>query len=118
MTMSSLYASQDSFGFELYEEQDLFEPSQTQEREVGHGGVTLDMFVTQATENDGPSQPQAQQWRTELGFCQPSSWNNEKTYDEDPPTYIHYTIEWKVTVNNRMVSKDTEQNVVLAPADH
>jgi hypothetical protein len=116
--MSSPYASQDSFGFELYDEQDLFEPSQTQEREVGHEGVTPDMFVTQATDNDGLSQPQAQRRRTELGFCQPSDWNNEKTYDDDPPTYIHYTIELKVTVNNQMVSKDTEQNVVLAPANH
>jgi hypothetical protein len=48
--------------------------------------------------------------------CQLTDWDKEKAYNEDPLSYIHYTIEWKVTVNNRMVSKDTEQDVVLAPS--
>jgi hypothetical protein len=42
----------------------------------------------------------------------------ERTYDEDPPRYIHYTIEWRVTVNNRAMSKDTEQDVIVAPASY
>ena len=37
-----------------------------------------------------------------------------KTYDE---SYIHYTIEWKMTVNNRAKKpKHTEQAIVVAPA--
>jgi hypothetical protein len=50
----------------------------------------------------------------ELKFCQLSDWDSEKTYDE---SYISYTIEWKMTVNNRAKTpKHTEQNIVLALA--
>jgi hypothetical protein len=42
-------------------------------------------------------------------------WNEYKTYDEDPPSYIHYLIKWKVMLNNKAIYKDTEQNLVLVP---
>jgi hypothetical protein len=42
-------------------------------------------------------------------------WDDENTYDDDPPSCIHYSIEWKVTLNGKLISKDTEQNLVLAP---
>ncbi|KAM0714703.1 hypothetical protein Q7P37_009720 [Cladosporium fusiforme] len=43
-------------------------------------------------------------------------------YNENPPSSIHYTLEWKVTdseknkKNKKVVSRNTEQDVVLAPA--
>jgi hypothetical protein len=50
-----------------------------------------------------------------LQLLQIDEWDDEKTYDEDPPNCIHYSIEWKVTLNGKLISKDTEQNFVLAP---
>ena len=31
------------------------------------------------------------------------------------PTLLHYSTEWKVAVNKKVVSRDTEQDVVLVP---
>ena len=31
------------------------------------------------------------------------------------PTLLHDSTEWKVAVNNKVVSRDTEQDVVLVP---
>ena len=61
---------------------------------------------------DDSSQRQTQ--TNELKFCQLPNWDSERTYNE---SYIHYSIEWKVTVNNRAIMpKDTGQDIVLAPA--
>jgi hypothetical protein len=31
---------------------------------------------------------------------------------------VHYSIEWKLKLNNRCISKDTESDVVLAPGSY
>lgn len=51
-----------------------------------------------------------------LGFLPLAEWDEYNSYDEDVPSRLRYSIEWKVAVNNKVVSKDTEQDVVLAPA--
>ena len=67
---------------------------------------------------DIPSQ-QSTQVSSRLGLCPYEDWDPDPEYNEDPPIYLHYGIEWKVAVNNRAImSKDTEQDLVLEPAAH
>ena len=53
--------------------------------------------------------------RDKLRFLQRDEWNEHNSYEEEVPTCIHYSIEWKVVVNNKELSKDTEQDLVVAP---
>lgn len=51
-----------------------------------------------------------------LGFLPLAEWDEYNSYEEDIPSRLRYSIEWKVAVNNRVVAKDTEQDLVLVPA--
>jgi hypothetical protein len=51
-----------------------------------------------------------------LGFLPLAEWDEYNSYDEDTPSRLRYSIKWKVAVNNKVLAKDTEQDVVLAPA--
>jgi hypothetical protein len=59
---------------------------------------------------------------TGLRLLQLEEWEDGHLYNENPPSSIHYAVEWKVThseknkKNKKVVSKDTEQDVVLTPA--
>jgi hypothetical protein len=51
-----------------------------------------------------------------LGFLPLAEWDEYNSYEEATPSRLRYSIEWKVAVNNRVVTKDTEQDIVLVPA--
>ncbi|KAL7763955.1 hypothetical protein ACKLNR_005100 [Fusarium oxysporum f. sp. zingiberi] len=53
-----------------------------------------------------------------LPLLQLDNWDPDDTYDESPPTCVHYSIEWKLQLRKGRLSKltnDTEQDRVLAP---
>ena len=50
-----------------------------------------------------------------LRFLELDEWDELNSYEEDVPSYLHYSIESKVAVNNKVVSRDTEPDVVLGP---
>ena len=55
--------------------------------------------------------------RPRLALLQREKWDEDGIYDEDPPRCTYYSIEWRVNVNGKPVSKaDTEQDLVLNPA--
>lgn len=52
-----------------------------------------------------------------LGFFEESGYH-DGTYDEDSLSSILYLSEWKVTLNNRILAKNTEQDLVLKPSSY
>jgi hypothetical protein len=53
-----------------------------------------------------------------LQFLQLNEWYKSNNYDKDEPSYLLYAIEWKVCVNGKVISKDTEQYLLLVPTAH
>ena len=49
-------------------------------------------------------------------LLQLSEWDNHMLSDELPESCIQYTIEWKVMVNKKVLSRDTEEDIVLTPS--
>ncbi|KAJ3499242.1 hypothetical protein NLG97_g489 [Lecanicillium saksenae] len=52
-----------------------------------------------------------------LKFLSYTAWRREPDlrYTDEPPEYICYTIDWKLSVNNRNKGGETEQNIVITP---
>lgn len=50
--------------------------------------------------------------RSTLSFLPLAEWDEYNSYDEVVLSRLRYTIDWKVATNNKVVCKDTEQDVV------
>ncbi|KAI2734473.1 hypothetical protein DTO013E5_9156 [Penicillium roqueforti] len=59
-------------------------------------------------------QPQSDQ----LGFMREDEVDVGGTHEEQRLNYVHYKIEWRVKLNNRVVAKDTEQDLALPPSSY
>ncbi|GAB7336311.1 hypothetical protein MBLNU13_g09054t2 [Cladosporium sp. NU13] len=85
-------------------------------------GTTLDPGAPRPFQSPSPypcASPSVSHIEAEaLRLLQPSDWDQEKDYSANPPVCVRYTIIWKVKFNNRMIAKDTEQDIVLAPAQY
>jgi hypothetical protein len=72
--------------------------------------------ASSAAPNDTPRALSQYSHPRKLTFIQEADWDLEKTYSQDPSTYLHYSIEWRVTQNGRAFLRGTEPDVVLAPS--
>jgi hypothetical protein len=54
---------------------------------------------------------------TQLVFLPTADWDEERVYNEQPPIYIHYRIDWKVTINGKNIAQVTEPDVVIKPSE-
>ncbi len=64
-----------------------------------------------------PPQSQRQPAKGTLSFVPYADWDPEQAYNDLPPSCVHYFIEWKLTVNRRIIAKQTENDLVVAPSD-
>lgn len=52
-----------------------------------------------------------------LPFLPLTEWDPDQRYDDQPPSYIHYALEWKMTLLSLLGDVSIVQDIALAPGD-
>jgi hypothetical protein len=64
-----------------------------------------------------PQQSQRRPARKTLLFVPYIDWFLDQSYNKLPPSCIHYIIEWKLTLNRRLIAKQIEDDLIIIPSD-
>ena len=70
-----------------------------------------------STRNVRSRRSQLRPARKTLPFVPFADWDPGQSYNDQPPFCIHYVMEWKLTLNKRVVAKQTEDDLILAPSE-
>ncbi|KAM5528784.1 hypothetical protein FOXYSP1_16628 [Fusarium oxysporum f. sp. phaseoli] len=103
----------------MEDDSQLFDPTQWDYDDLDFRTPQLSGIDSRGVSLTDPSpSPSHHHHRPRLPLLQLDDWDPDGTYDESPPTCIHYSIEWKLQLRKGRLSKltnDTEQDLVLAP---
>lgn len=53
-----------------------------------------------------------------LRFLRLNEWDKNKSYNKNPPTWIHYLVVWSALLNRKEFLRDSQPNLVLNPGDY
>ena len=95
-----------------------FDPTQWDHQDLDFQTPQLSGITSRPASSFASLSPSPSRQRPSLPLLQLGDWDRDNTYDESPPTCIHYSIEWKLQLRKGRLARltnDTEQNLVLAP---
>ncbi|KAH7231006.1 hypothetical protein BKA59DRAFT_447630 [Fusarium tricinctum] len=101
----------------MEDDSQLFDPTQWDYDDLDFRTPQLSGINSHGVSLADPS-PSPSYQRPRLPLLQLDDWDPDDTYDESPPTCVHYSIEWKLQLRKGRLSKltnDIEQDRVLAP---
>ncbi|KAJ5149796.1 hypothetical protein N7448_001374 [Penicillium atrosanguineum] len=94
---------------------DPLEPTWHDAPTPGYFGRTSETsYSPSPTPYRATGQPQSDQ----LNFLPFAEREEGGEYDEEPPRYVSYTIEWKLILNRKTVGRVTEEDLVVAPSEY
>jgi hypothetical protein len=81
----------------------------------GHASTPSCFSLDHVPNDHLPTNCQSQS--TQLVFLPIADWAEERVYNKQPPIFIHYRIDWEVTINGKNIAQVTERDVVIKPSE-